>query len=305
MGDDKDMFLRNFDARHGSPVIVGHNVARVTCTNSGPLTFAGTNSYIIGSHTLGIIDPGPADDDHYNALISAIDGRDVSHIFITHTHVDHSPLARRLKQETGAKIVGAAPHFAARPLHLGEINALDASADHDHQPDEILKDGGTIDGVEWSISAIETPGHTANHLSFALGDTGIVFTGDHIMAWATSIVAPPDGSMTDYMASLTKMLERDDTLYLPGHGGEVNNPRAFVRGLKGHRKMRERAIMERVKRGDLKIEKMVKEIYRDTDPRLHGAAGLSVFAHLEDLIAQGRVTCEGEPSLTTNYHAVA
>lgn len=304
MSTDKDMFLRNFDAQHGSPIPVGSNIARVTCTNSGPLTFAGTNSYIVGTQTLGIIDPGPINDEHYDALIAAINGRDVSHIFITHTHVDHSPLARRLKEATGAKIVGAAPHFAARALHLGEINALDASADHDHQPDEILRDGNTIDSADWSISAIETPGHTANHLSFALGETGTVFTGDHIMAWATSIVAPPDGSMTDYMASLTKMLERDDTLYLPGHGGEVKNPRAFVRGLKGHRKMRERAILERVKLGDLKIEKMVKEIYRDTDPRLHGAAGLSVFAHLEDLIGQGRVTCEGEPSLTKSYYVV-
>lgn len=297
----KDMFSTKFEPQHGNAVSIAPGVMRVTCGNTGPFTFQGTNSYILGEDTLAVIDPGPEDEAHLETLLQAIDGRDVSHIVITHTHIDHSPLAAELKNRTGAKIVGAAPHFAARELHLGEINALDASADRNYKPDEILNDGQCVHGSGWTLQAIATPGHTANHLSFALTGTGIVFTGDHIMAWATSIVAPPDGSMSQYMASLDKMLARDDRIYFPGHGGPVNNPKQFVRGLKTHRKMRERAILDRMSKGDETIPEMVKQIYRNTDPRLHGAAGLSVFAQLEALIDKGLVLCDGDPSLEKRF----
>lgn len=297
------MFSKKFEPNHGQAVPVAKDVLRVTCNNSGPFTYKGTNSFIVGKDTLAVIDPGPIDQSHLDLLLQAIGDRPVSHIFVTHTHADHSPLAANLKTRTEAILVGAAPHFSARQLHLGEINALDASADKEYAPDQILGDGQAIDGDGWRIEAIDTPGHTANHVAFALSGTGTVFSGDHVMAWSTTIVAPPDGSMSAYMASLDKMLSRDDTLYLPGHGGDIRNPSPFLRGIKAHRKMRERAVVERLRSGDRTIPQMVKEIYRSTDIRLHGAAGLSVFAHLEDLIEQGRVTCDGPPSLTTSYFA--
>lgn len=296
-----DIFSKNFTPYHGDAISVAPDVTRVTCSNTGPFTFQGTNSYIVGKDTLAVIDPGPDDDAHYEALLRAIGGRTVSHIVITHTHIDHSPLAARLKVQTDAKIVGAAPHFAARELHLGEVNVLDASADRDYAPDEILVDGQLVKGSDWTLETIATPGHTANHLSFGLKDTGIVFSGDHIMAWATTIVAPPDGSMNQYMASLDKMLLRSDRTYFPGHGGSVKNPEKFVRGLKTHRKMRERAILDRLAKGDETIPEMVSQIYRNTDPRLHGAAGLSVFAHLEALIERDLVICDGAASLKNRF----
>ncbi|MEO3998477.1 MBL fold metallo-hydrolase [Mesorhizobium sp. CAU 1732] len=290
-------FDTRFEPAYGEAIEVAPGVRRVTVNNPGPFTFHGTNAYIVGTETLAVIDPGPDDDAQFDALMSAIAGRPVSHILISHTHVDHSPLAARLKAETGAKTAGEGPHRPARPLRIGEINPLDASADMDFVPDIILENGAVIDGDGWSFQAIHTPGHTANHLAFGLQGTGILFSADHVMAWATSIVAPPDGAMSDYMTSLDRLLERDDRIFLPGHGGPVLSPAPFMRGLKAHRKMRERAIVERLKVGDRTIPEMVAAIYRDTDPRLHGAAGLSVLAHLEDLVARGVALVEDEPSL--------
>jgi glyoxylase-like metal-dependent hydrolase (beta-lactamase superfamily II) len=248
-----------------------------------------------------VIDPGPDNDDHYDALLKAINGRPVSHIFVSHTHRDHSPLAARLKLATGAVICAEGPHRPARALRIGEINPLDASADMDFMPDLVLPDGATVAGDGWTLRTVLTPGHAANHAAFALEGSGVLFSADHVMAWSTTIVAPPDGAMSDYMASLERLLERDDRIFLPGHGGPVANPRAFLRGLRSHRKMRERAIVERVRQGDRSVGDIVKAIYRDTDPRLHGAAGLSVLAHLEDLVAQGSVATEGELSLDGKF----
>lgn len=290
-------FDRRFEPAHGQAVPVADNIVRVTVNNPSPFTFHGTNSYIIGRDTLAVIDPGPVDDAHLAALIDAIGGRPVSHIFVSHTHADHSPLAERLKQETGAVTAAEGPHRAARPLHIGEVHPLDASSDTAFRPDIRLADGEVIDTGEWAIEAVATPGHAANHMAFAVKGTGIVFSADHVMAWATSIVAPPDGAMSDYMASLEKLAARDDSLYLPGHGGPVTKPGPFVRALRTHRKMREAAILDRVRKGSRTIAEMVREIYRDTDPRLHGAAGLSVLAHLEDLVARGVVQTDGPPAI--------
>lgn len=295
-------FRTAFDPAHGQAVPVAPGVVRVTAPNASAFTFHGTNSYIVGTDTLAVIDPGPDSPAHLDALMEAIAGRPVSHIFVSHTHVDHSPLAAGLKAKTGAIICAEGPHRAARALHLGEINPLDASADTAFQPDRALADEACVAGDGWTLRAIHTPGHTANHCVFALEGTGILFSADHVMAWATSIVAPPDGAMADYMASLDRMLERDDSLYLPGHGGRLEKPQSFLRGLKAHRRMRERAILERVRAGDRTIPDMVGAIYRDTDPRLHGAAALSVLAHLEDLVGKAMVACEGEPSLSAVYH---
>lgn len=290
-----------FSPSYGSAVEVAADVRRVTVNNPSPFTFHGTNTYIVGKDTLAVIDPGPDDDDHLDALVAAIAGRPVSHIFVSHTHRDHSPLAGRLKEITGGQTCAEGPHRSARPLAIGETNPLDASADIEFHPDIRLSDGQSVQGDGWKIEAIETPGHTANHLAFALAGTGIVFSADHVMGWATSIVAPPDGAMADYINSLDKLLARDDQLYLPGHGGRLREPAKYVRGLRAHRKMRERAILERIRTGDRTIASMVRAIYRDTDPRLHGAAGLSVLAHLEDLVSRGIVTTDGIPAIDGIY----
>ncbi|TCD11292.1 MBL fold metallo-hydrolase [Oricola cellulosilytica] len=290
-------FDRAFEPAHGEAVPAGEAILRVTVNNPGPFTFHGTNSYIVGRDTLAVIDPGPDDDAHLAALLTTIGGRPVSHILVSHTHADHSPLAAKLKQATGAIVAAEGPHRAARPLHIGEVNPLDASSDTAFAPDIRLADGDRIDTGEWAIEAIATPGHTANHLAFALEGTGTLFSADHVMAWATSIVAPPDGAMADYMASLDRLAARDDARYLPGHGGPVAKPDKFVRALKAHRKMRERAVLERIRKGDRTIANMVAEIYRDTDPRLHGAAALSVLAHLEDLVSRGLVVTDGPAAI--------
>ncbi|TMU95659.1 MBL fold metallo-hydrolase [Brucella haematophila] len=295
------VFDSSFSPEYGKPVELSKGIVRLTVNNPSAFTFHGTNSYIVGHDTLAVIDPGPVDEAHYHALLAAIAGRPVSHIFVSHTHRDHSPLAERLKNELGAKTVAEGPHRPARPYHAGEVNALEASADTDFAPDIVLADGGTVEGDGWALEGLHTPGHAANHMAFGLKGTDILFSADHVMAWATSIVAPPDGSMSDYMASLEKLLAREDHVYLPGHGGAVTKPAAFVRGLRAHRRMRERAIFERIIQGDRTIGDMVRAIYRDTDPRLHGAAALSVLAHLEDLVGRGEIVTDGDPSLDGIY----
>ncbi|RUM97197.1 MBL fold metallo-hydrolase [Pseudaminobacter arsenicus] len=294
-------FDTKFEPAYGEAVKLADGVLRLTVNNPSAFTFHGTNSYIVGRDTLAVIDPGPEDDAHFDALIRAIAGRPVSHIFVSHTHRDHSPLAARLAHATGAIVAAEGPHRSARPLRIGEINPLDAAADMDFSPDLKLGNGDVVAGDGWEISTVLTPGHAANHAAFGLEGTGILFSADHVMAWATSIVAPPDGAMSDYMTSLDRLLEREDRLLLPGHGGPVKKPGAFMRGLKAHRKMRERAIVERLKSGDRTIAELVAAIYRDTDPRLHGAAALSVLAHLEDLVGRGQVVAEPDISIDGHF----
>lgn len=294
-------FDMSFEPAYGEAVSVAPGVLRLTVNNPSPFTFRGTNSYIVGSDTLAVIDPGPEDEGHLQALLRTIGGRPVSHIFVSHTHRDHSPLTARLKEATGATVVAEGPHRPARPLRIGEINPLDASADTDFRPDLSLADGEVIAGDGWALGGVFTPGHAANHMCFSLEGTGVLLSADHVMAWSTSIVAPPDGAMSDYMNSLDRLLQRDDRLYLPGHGGQVANPLQFVRGLKAHRKMREKAILERLRAGDRTIPEMVGTIYRSTDPRLHGAAGLSILAHIEDLVERGEVSSDGEVAIDAAY----
>ncbi|MBX3596998.1 MAG: MBL fold metallo-hydrolase [Rhizobiaceae bacterium] len=295
-------FDTNFEPRYGEAVQLAPAVRRLTVPNPSPFTFHGTNTYIIGTDTLAVLDPGPENEAHFESLMQAIGDKPVSHIFVSHTHRDHSPLAARLKAATGAQVLAEGPHRFARPLRIGEVAALDASADRDFMPDVQLADGARVEGDGWTVEAIHTPGHAANHSVFALVGTGFLFSADHVMAWATPVVAPPDGAMSDYMSSLDKLLERDDRVYLPGHGGAVTSPQSFVRGLKAHRKMRERAIIERLSAGDRSIREIVAAIYRDTDPRLHPAAALSVLAHMEDLVARDLVKVEGETAIDSIFH---
>ena len=294
-------FRTDFDPRHGESVELVPGLSRVVCDNGGPFTFHGTNTYLLGEESVAVIDPGPADDNHFEALLKAIGGRRVSHILVTHTHMDHSPLAKPLQEKTGAPILAEGPHRPSRALNLGEINPLDASCDNDFQADHHLSHGEEIVGDGWSLTTLFTPGHTANHVAFAWNNTDYLIPGDHVMAWATSIVAPPDGSMSDYMASLEVLLEQEQSVYFPGHGGRLNNAHTFVRALRAHRKMREQAIVDQILKGRQHIPEMVAIMYRQTDPRLHKAAGLSVMAHLEDLIEKGIVHSEGTAGLDSKF----
>ena len=296
-------FDLNFEPRHGKAIAVHPSlpIYRLTAGNAGPFTFHGTNSYIIGEKNLAIIDPGPDDETHLSALMSAIDGRFVETILVTHTHIDHSPLAAKLKALTGAHIAGCGPHFNFRELSAGETNFLDASGDKNYAPDWHMKDGDVLGTELGPMSAIATPGHTANHLCFAVDDHGVLFSGDHVMGWSTSIVAPPDGAMAPYMASLDKLIARNDSLYLPGHGGAIETPNRFVRGLRSHRNMRAKAIQSLLSDEGIVIPDLVLALYTGLDPRLRGAAALSVFAHLEELVDKKTARTEQAATLSSVF----
>ncbi|HVV63388.1 MAG TPA: MBL fold metallo-hydrolase [Pseudolabrys sp.] len=300
MSDDIP-FDKNLDLAPGRVDEVMPGVRRVMADNPGPFTFKGTMSYIIGRGKVAIVDPGPDDPHHVAALLDAVRGETVTHIFVTHTHRDHSPAVPRVKAATGATVYAEGPHRAARPLHIGEHNPLDASADHDFKPDVALADGAVVEGDGWSIEAVATPGHTANHMAFAFREKNLLLAGDHVMAWATSIVAPPDGAMSDYMASLHKLAKRNEPVYLPGHGPAITDAPRFVHYYILHRKAREDSILHRLAKGESDIPTIVRAIYIGIDPRLTGAAGLSVLAHMEDLVTRGLVETDGAPSIDGVY----
>jgi len=276
-------------------------VRRVMADNPGPFTFKGTISYIIGRGKVAIVDPGPDDPRHIGALLDAVRNETVTHIFVTHTHRDHSPAVPAIKAATGATVYAEGPHRAARPLHIGEHNPLDSSGDRDFRPDVALKDGEVVSGDGWRIEAVATPGHTANHMVYAFKDKNVLFAGDHVMAWSTSIVAPPDGAMSDYMASLDKLAKRSEAVYFPGHGPAITDASRFVHYYILHRKTREASILHRLAKGATDIPTIVRAIYIGIDPRLTGAAGLSVLAHLEDLVTRGVVETDGPPAIDGVY----
>jgi glyoxylase-like metal-dependent hydrolase (beta-lactamase superfamily II) len=280
-------------------------VRRVIAGNGGPMTFTGTCTYIVGRGRVAIIDPGPDDPAHVARLLAAVAGETVTDIVVTHTHRDHSPAVPAVKAATGARIVGCGPHRAARELALGEANPLDAAADRAYAPDLLMRDGDHVSGPGWTLTAVDTPGHTANHVAFSLAEEASLFSGDHVMAWSTSIVAPPDGSMAAYMASIDKLRGMEHRLYWPGHGGPVMEPQRLLRGLVQHRRQREAAILSRLSVGDELIAEMVPAIYQGLARALHGAAGLSVLAQLEDLVLRGSVTCDDAlPLLTSRYRRI-
>lgn len=295
---------KRFDPRHGEAVPVEPGVLRVTAPNAGPMTFHGTNSYVVGERRILIVDPGPDDNAHLAHLLDVVAGRPVDAILVTHTHLDHSALASRLARETSAPLVAQGPHRISRPMADGEVNPLDAASDHAFRPDIVLADDAEMRFGETVVRGIHTPGHTGNHMAFALEETGILFSGDHVMAWATSIVAPPDGSMSDYMRSLDRLTARSDRRYLPGHGGPVENPAGFVRAMRTHRRMRESAVLEKVRAGVASVPQIVAAIYQTTDRRLHGAAALSVLAHLESLIERKLIRIDGPFGLTARFEPV-
>jgi glyoxylase-like metal-dependent hydrolase (beta-lactamase superfamily II) len=276
-------------------------VRRVLADNPSPFTFKGTLSYIIGRGKVAIIDPGPLDARHTAALLDAVRGETVTHIIITHTHRDHSPGAASVQAATDAPTFGEGPHRPSRPLFIGETKRLEAGGDMDFVPDHRVRDGDVIEGDGWALEAIATPGHTANHMAFALRGTEVLFSGDHVMGWSTSIVAPPDGSMSDYMASLDRLAARPETVYLPGHGDVIRNAPDIVVRYIAHRRGREASILHRLGKGETDIPSLVRAIYIGLDPRLTGAAALSTLAHLEDLNARGLVATDGAPSISGRY----
>ncbi|KAB0679555.1 MBL fold metallo-hydrolase [Aureimonas leprariae] len=298
---------QSFEPRHGEAVEAAPGILRLTAPNPSPFTFHGTNSYLLGQDRLVLVDPGPNDLRHLNTIARAAAGRPVDAILLTHTHRDHTGLVGAAKAAFDAPVLAEGRHRPSRPLRDGETARLDASGDTALVPDRLVADGEVVPFDGGALRVVATPGHAANHVCFAVEAgpaAGTLLSGDHVMAWSTSIVAPPDGSMRDYMASLDKLLERDDRLYLPGHGGPVTGPRRFVRAMKAHRLIREAAIVAALKAGDRRIPEIVARIYRNTDPALHGAAALSVLAHLEDLAERGTVRCEGPPALGAAFEAV-
>src|SRR5258707_5289223 len=300
MADDIP-FNKTLDLAPGHVEEVAPGVRRILCDNPSPFTFKGTMSYIVGRGDVAIIDPGPDDAQHIAALLDAVRNETVTHIVVTHTHRDHSPGAARVKAATGAMTYGEGPHRAARPLHIGEAPRLDASNDTDFRPDRQLADGDVVSGRGFTLEAIATPGHTANHMAYGLREQNLVFSGDHVMGWSTSIVAPPDGAMSDYMASLDRLAARPETIYLAGHGDVIRNAPDFVARFIAHRRGREASILHRLGKEEADIPSLVRAIYIGLDPRLAGAAALSTLAHLEDLTARGLVATDGAPSISGRY----
>lgn len=301
MADDIP-FDRNFDVPPGKAERVSPLIRRILAPNPGPFTFTGTCTYIVGTGEVAIIDPGPDIAAHIGAILSAVKDEKVAHIILTHTHRDHSPAAKAIKAATGAKTFGEGPHRAARPMQLDEKNRLDASADMEFMPDIRVRDGDRIEGKDYTLETVLTPGHTMNHAAYALKGTDTLFSGDHVMAWSTSIVAPPDGEMGAYMNSLHKLKKRKETIYFPGHGPAVRDAPAFVDRYIAHRDSRETAILRSLERGESDIPSLVRAIYIGLNPKLAGAAGLMTFAQLEDLIARKKVAADSfEPSLASRF----
>jgi glyoxylase-like metal-dependent hydrolase (beta-lactamase superfamily II) len=293
-------YRRDFDFEYGRAEQLTPLIRRVLARNAGPFTFKGTGTYIIGRGKVAVIDPGPDLADHIAALVQALDGETVTHILVTHTHLDHSPAAAALKQATGAKTYAFGPH-GSRRAEERVVGVTEEGGDRSFIPDVELRDGDTVTGPGWQLTAVETPGHTSNHLSFALPEEHTLFSGDHVMGWSTSVIAPPDGDMAAYMRSLEKLLQRDDAVYWPTHGPSIIAPRPHVEAFIAHRHERSDAILKALAAGDDTIPAIVARVYVGLDPRLTAAAGRSVLAHLIELVETERVFSDRPPSAEAHY----
>jgi len=289
---------RAYDPRYGELVAISPLIRRVLAPNPGPFTFHGTGTYIVGHGRVAVIDPGPLNDAHVDALCRALDGETVTHILVTHTHNDHSPAALSLQRATGAPTCAFGPHGAGK---RSAGIAVEEGGDMDFVPDVLLADGEVIAGDGWTLDCVYTPGHTSNHLCFGLREERCLFSGDHVMGWSTTVIVPPDGDMAQYLASLSRLQRRDDLRYYPTHGGPIDSPATFLARLVEHRHARERQIDACLARGILRIRDMVRVIYSEVETRLHPAAAMSVLAHLEHMIASGRVLVDGPATLEAVY----
>ncbi|MFL0357512.1 MBL fold metallo-hydrolase [Erythrobacter sp. GH1-10] len=267
-------------------------VKRVLAPNPSPYTYTGTQTYVVGeSHgpDCAVIDPGPNEPAHIDAILEAVAERRIVAIMCTHTHRDHSPAAAPLSEMTGAPVVGCAPLVIKTDLPRS-----DEAFDTTYSPDRVLEDGEAMQGTGWTLTAVATPGHTSNHLCFALEESGALFTGDHVMGWSTSVVIPPDGDMGDYMASLEKLQAREDTVYHSAHGEAITKPRQLVRGMIGHRRQRENQILRLLGEEARPVSDFIPHMYKGLDERLIPAAEMSVTAHLIDLERRGIVSVEDD-----------
>jgi glyoxylase-like metal-dependent hydrolase (beta-lactamase superfamily II) len=295
-------FVTDLQFEYGKLAPVAANIRRLVARNPSPFTHVGTGTYVVGQGRVAVIDPGPALGEHVDALLHELRGEEVAHIVVTHTHLDHSPAAPLLAARTGAPMFGFGPH--ARGLHRPD-DQVEAGADWNFVPDHLLRDGDVLEGAGYALRALHTPGHCSNHLCFALEQADTLFTGDHVMGWSTTVVAPPDGDMGDYFAQLRRLLGRDDARYLPTHGPAIENPKPLVAALIRHREAREQQIMACLNRGVSRITDMVESMYTGVPRSLYPAAARSVFAHLLHLLARDRAAVSGVPSLDAEYQPIS
>lgn len=295
-------FRTEMNFAYGEPRELVPGVLRLVANNPGPFTFKGTNTYLLGTSELAVIDPGPADEAHFEAIMRAAQGRPITHIFITHTHRDHTDGLNRLKAATGAKVCAR-----GRVRHApGSLRTSPSGAefiDIDFVPDLLLSDADKVSGKDFTLEVITTPGHAPDHLCFADAARNVLFCGDHIMGWNTTVVAPPEGNMADYMRSLERLLERTEEVFLPGHGGQIRQPARMVKAYIVHRRWREQAILDAIRAGHTTIDRIVALVYSGLEKRLINAASLSVLAHVEHLIERGLVRSDGPPSLDRPFSA--
>lgn len=296
-------FTREIHFEYGIAQPLSPLVRRFVAHNPGPLTFKGTNVYVIGHDEVAVIDPGPEDDAHVDALIGALAGETITRIFVSHTHNDHCGAVARLQHLTGAPTYALRPGDAVRGAYKpGQAGAIGESfADTSFRPDVALDDGDAVEGAGWTLAVVHTPGHAPDHICYALPQEQALFTGDHVMPWSTSVIAPPEGNMNDYMRSLEALLRRDDALFYPGHGGRVHAPRKLVRAYVLHRQWREASIFTAIGDGHRGVDTLVPLLYKDLDEEMRGAASLSVLAHLEHLHRQGRLTRLGGEGLAAVF----
>lgn len=289
-------FVREMTFAYGEVQQVSPLIRRVVANNPGPFTYLGTGVYIIGRGEVAVIDPGPPIDVHFDALKSAVAGERIIHVFTTHTHLDHSPLAHPLARWAGARVYGR-PDPAASHLDV----SLEEDGEAGFAPDILVNDGDIFTGPGWTLEAIQTPGHMSNHVCYALREENALFSGDHIMGWSTTVISPPDGNMGDYYRSLARARDRNFSTLWPTHGPPVTDVRPFIDAYLAHRRAREDAILARLSAGDTLIPDMVKIIYKDVDVRLHAPAAHSVLAHMIHLVEAGRAKANGPFALTTHY----
>ncbi|MDP3298840.1 MAG: MBL fold metallo-hydrolase [Phenylobacterium sp.] len=292
-------YVREIQFEYGVCDQVSPLIRRVVARNPGPFTFMGTGTYIVGRGEVAVIDPGPDLPEHLEAILAALEpGERVTHILVTHHHSDHSPLARPLKAKTGAAIYGCAVGAAAEESTI----RTEAGADFDFAPDVSLCGGGQVlEGPGWTLEAVATPGHTSNHICFALKEENALFSGDHIMGWSTTVITPPDGDMTDYMDSLERVKSRDFDVLWPTHGPPIREVTPFIEAYAAHRRAREAQVLAAVGEGYERIVEMVPKLYADVDPRLHPAAARSVLGHMIDLVRRGKVATDGPASIDSRY----